>query len=468
LHLLLEEPDSSILARIVSYGVLQTIILAIVGFILQTLPSLQDSVAFDVIEIGSTVILTLEYLLRFLACNAFGDQTRLAFVRAPMNILDVMAILPFYVERSLESLELKPFRVLRSARLIRIFRIFKLSKYSVGMNLMVESLVNSVRPLSVLAFFLCIGVLLFSSLLYYTERMSCPDIGAEELAAYRTECEDSTSGWTRNGDLCCTEHKASMGFPSIAETFWWSIVTMTTVGYGDMVPRTVLGRLVAGAAMLSGIILISLPVAIVGAKFQTAYEEFELDREEMIMLEKEAEEESRAMRPPGMKQRPSWGGIRMVMKIASNRDRESAAKRAVRERGAFSSETTPPVGAQTDAGAGNPRSSGGLRHSEPTFSVRSSLGTGSKTPAGPKVPSIEAMHAFVAQLQQLETNSSMSPAAQEQVQLVLELVGHVQRAERQLAILREKDAVLDQRIRNEFAAIVRRYDTCFTREMSMR
>mmetsp|Transcript_58552 Transcript_58552/g.171308 ORF Transcript_58552/g.171308 Transcript_58552/m.171308 type:complete len:583 (+) Transcript_58552:1-1749(+) len=452
LYLLLEDPDSGTGARILSHCILLTIILSIAGFIFQTLPSLEDFVGWEVIEIGSTVIFTLEYVLRFYTCDAFGDQTRLAFVRVPMNILDILAILPFYVERCLESLELKAFRVLRAARLIRVFRIFKLSKYSLGMNLMVESLVNSVHPLSVLAFFLCIGVLLFSALLYYAERMGCPTVRAEDWQAYHAECLDSSSGWTRTGELCCDEHGSSMGFTSIRETFWWSIVTMTTVGYGDMVPRTAPGRLVAGLAMISGIILISLPVAIVGAKFQKAYEEFEMDKEALIIEERRAQQDM--MRPT---KSDSWKKLRKVLLIVKSKD--TVAKGVAKEK-------------RRSSRASRTSSNASLPSLEPIETLKPCQpSAGEQLPPAPARGGSaglagERLGQLAGRLRLLETRRAMSPAAQEQIQLLLELFEHVERAERQLTMLREKDAMLDACIRTDFAILSRRYDSFLAADLS--
>merc|ERR1719265_582713 len=185
-------------------------------------------------------------------------------------------------------------RVLRSVRLIRLFRIFKLGKYSSGMKLMLDALKNSVQPLSILMFFLCIGVVLFSSLLFYAEKVSCPREGEPLLvnrtAEYLDTCAKSSGGWFKVGNerlLCCNDMHASMDFDSITETAWWSIVTMTTVGYGDKTPRTDVGRFVGGLSMLCGILLISLPVAIVGSKFQEAYEEMENDKARKQLIEEE-------------------------------------------------------------------------------------------------------------------------------------------------------------------------------------
>merc|ERR1719473_2671595 len=85
-------------------------------------------------------------------------------------------------------------RVLRAVRLIRLFRIFKLGRYSSGMQLMAEAVRNSFQALWVLCFFLAIGVVLFSSGLYYTERLSCPtskDLTPQQMAVYQQECRDS-------------------------------------------------------------------------------------------------------------------------------------------------------------------------------------------------------------------------------------------------------------------------------------
>merc|ERR1719375_2958138 len=156
---------------------------------------------------------------------------------------------------------------------------------------MIDSVRNAVQPLSILCFFICIAVVLFSSMMYYAERGGCPDVVAMRASgsfvAYQAECIELDSGWTSGGVLCCDELGSAIDFPSIFTTFWWSVVTMTTVGYGDKVPRTNVGRFIAGVAMLCGILLISLPVAIVGSKFQEAYE----DQEEMKAREREEERE---------------------------------------------------------------------------------------------------------------------------------------------------------------------------------
>merc|ERR1719159_2080205 len=84
-----------------------------------------------------------------------------------------------------------------------------------------------------------------------------------EWDRYVRDCRVSKSGKHPTHGLCCDEYASPLDFPSIPEAFWWSTVTMTTVGFGEVYPRTFGGRLVATLTMLSGILLIALPVAII-------------------------------------------------------------------------------------------------------------------------------------------------------------------------------------------------------------
>merc|ERR1719253_927907 len=113
--------------------------------------------------------------------------------------------------------------------------------------------------------------------------MDCPDVEdlklqthadgvRSEWEAYVADCRISNDGKHTKHGLCCDDHGSPLDFPSIVEAFWWATVTMTTVGFGEVYPRTELGRIVATATMLSGILLIALPVAIIGRRFQEVYE----------------------------------------------------------------------------------------------------------------------------------------------------------------------------------------------------
>jgi len=109
------------------------------------------------------------------------------------------------------------------------------------------------------------------------ERSFCPDrsqMTPADLQKYAEECSMSFHGGVSSYGLCCDENDSPNDFCSIIDAFWWAFATMTTVGFGDVYPRTWAGKLVGSVAMLSGILIISLPVAIVGRKFQEIYESY--------------------------------------------------------------------------------------------------------------------------------------------------------------------------------------------------
>lgn len=147
---------------------------------------------------------TIELSIRFAFCP---DKIR--FLRGIMNWIDFLAIIPFFVTVTMKfgfGIE-DDLGYLQSIRIIRVFRIIKLSKHSVGLQILGHTLKASFRELLLLIFFLVIGIVIFSSLVYY-----------------------------------CEYRQKDTKFLSIPTTFWWAVITMTTVGYGDMVPETVWGR----------------------------------------------------------------------------------------------------------------------------------------------------------------------------------------------------------------------------------
>ena len=124
---------------------------------------------------------------------------------------------------------------MRTVRLVRVFRIFKLGRYNSSATLMYKTIIKSAQPLSILAYFLVIGIILFSSAMYYIEKDQNPE--------------------------------SSEPFESIPAAMWWSIVTMTTVGYGDIYPTTTLGKFLASITMLCGIVVMALPISLIGSTF---------------------------------------------------------------------------------------------------------------------------------------------------------------------------------------------------------
>ena len=157
-----------------------------------------------VLEGVCVLYFTTELSLRFFFC-----PNKFIFVKGVMNWIDLLSIIPFFLQIVL----IKDFRqshevtYLQILRVIRVFRIIKLSKHSVGLQILGHTLKASFRELLLLIFFLAINIVIFSSLVYYCEK-----------------------------DVPETK------FISIPSTFWWAVITMTTVGYGDMVPTTWLGK----------------------------------------------------------------------------------------------------------------------------------------------------------------------------------------------------------------------------------
>ena len=148
-------------------------------------------------------------------------------------MVDLLAILPYFITMSVDSTQSTPLSVLRVVRLVRVFRIFKLSRHSLGLQILGHTLRASISELGMLMFFLFLGVILFSSAMYYAE----------------------------------TETNAEM-FQSIPDAFWYSLVTMTTVGYGDKYPITVMGKIIGTCCAVTGVLTIALPVPVIVSNFE--------------------------------------------------------------------------------------------------------------------------------------------------------------------------------------------------------
>ena len=158
-----------------------------------------------------------------------------------MNIIDFLATLSFYLDilfsrvlpASLTSNDLFEF-----FSITRIFRLFKLTRHYGGLKILIHTFTASMRELMLLIFFLVLFIVIFASLIYYAERL---------------------------------QNNPDNDFTSIPIGLWWSIVTMTTVGYGDMVPKTYVGMIVGGMCALTGVLTIALPVPVIVANFAMYY-----------------------------------------------------------------------------------------------------------------------------------------------------------------------------------------------------
>jgi len=185
------------------------------------------------------------------------------FVLAPLNIVDLLAIVPFYIELFAAGSGGVGLTVFRILRLGRVFRIFKLGKSSATLQLMAKVMVASVDALSIIIFFIAIGVILFGALIWIAEG---------------GEYDEAEGAFLRLNEFGTGRERTP--FDSIPATAWFVIVTLTTLGYGDQVPTSTLGRFIAGLLALVGILVLALPVTILGANFAYYYSQDEKEKQE--------------------------------------------------------------------------------------------------------------------------------------------------------------------------------------------
>lgn len=140
--------------------------------------------------------------------------------------------------------------MLRVLRLGRSLRLVKLSRYSRGIRLVTNAMEQSVDALQLFFFLLIIVMVVCSSAIYYTER---------------GDFNEETGFWERTNPM--TNKQSKSPFQSIPQSFWWCIVTLTTVGYGDAYPVTYAGQVVGSITMLLGLVMLALPLSIIGTNF---------------------------------------------------------------------------------------------------------------------------------------------------------------------------------------------------------
>lgn len=189
---------------------------------------------FEVAEIVVVTVFITEYILRFLCIGVdekySGFKGRARFLFSAWSLIDLLAILPFF----LTGLTQNTF-ILRVMRLLRILRLAKLGRYSTAASAIVEALDSKKHELVLSGTIAFVVMLISSSFLYVFEGALQPD-----------------------------------AFGSIMRSFWWSIATLTTVGYGDVTPITAAGRVFAGLTAIAGIGLIAMPTGILAAAFSEA------------------------------------------------------------------------------------------------------------------------------------------------------------------------------------------------------
>ncbi|CAD8049458.1 unnamed protein product [Paramecium sonneborni] len=246
IYLILNDYECNKLAFILSILSIFIISLDIILLILETEKELGIMDIWVTANSGVSGYFLIEYILRMASYNAF-EETLIEFIKSknvnykePYNLVDIFALLYSIIEQILYLLDIQVdprIKVLRMLIVLRLIRIFKFQTFALGVKILIRGLSESMQALSLLLFFTMICVILISSFMYFAEKEFVDDSQIQ----------------------------------NIPQAIWWAIITITTVGYGDYVPKSLLGKFIGVLSLIFGVLLLSLPVAIIGNKFQEIY-----------------------------------------------------------------------------------------------------------------------------------------------------------------------------------------------------
>tara|TARA_R110000868_G_scaffold161699_1_gene392463 strand:+ start:1960 stop:2700 length:741 start_codon:yes stop_codon:yes gene_type:complete len=222
--------------KIFDYFIQFLILISLISFSVETLPnnSLQTINILNTIEISCVVIFSAEYLLRI-----FVAKNPLKYIFSFYGIIDLLAILPFYLRAAIDL------RALRAFRIFRIFRALKLIRYNKALKRF--HIAAGIVKEEIILFFIVTSILIFLSAsgIYFLENEEQPEV-----------------------------------FSSIFHSLWWAVVTLTTVGYGDVLPITTGGRIFTFFVLIIGIGIVTVPAGLVATALTKARQIEEEEREE--------------------------------------------------------------------------------------------------------------------------------------------------------------------------------------------
>ncbi|XP_037616919.1 potassium voltage-gated channel subfamily D member 2-like isoform X1 [Sebastes umbrosus] len=210
------------------------------------------ALAFFCLDTACVLIFTVEYLLRLMVA-----PSRFRFMKSVMSVIDVVAIMPYYIGLVMTDNE-DVSGAFVTLRVFRVFRIFKFSRHSAGLRILGYTLKSCASELGFLLFSLTMAIIIFATVMFYAEKGS-----------------------------------SASKFTSIPAAFWYTIVTMTTLGYGDMVPKTIMGKIVGSVCSLSGVLVIALPVPVIVSNFSRIYHQSQ--RSEKRRAQKASKEAGQAL-----------------------------------------------------------------------------------------------------------------------------------------------------------------------------
>ncbi|MBB1485302.1 potassium channel family protein [Oceanospirillum sediminis] len=226
------EHATSLAGRLVNGFIITLIVVNVVVVIIESIPEINQQYSdwFRLLEIFSVIIFTLEYLTRLWISPEnprFGEgfRGRLRYMRSPIAIVDLIVILPFYLSLFI-SIDL------RYLRLLRLLRLLKLSHYIRSMDVFIKVVTSELASLASAVFAVLVLVVLAACLMFTLEHQAQPE-----------------------------------AFKTVLDAIWWAVVTMTTVGYGDITPVTAGGKILAITIMLLGVGTVALPAGMLAARF---------------------------------------------------------------------------------------------------------------------------------------------------------------------------------------------------------
>ncbi len=236
LHILLHpELGETKWDKIINGFLIILIILNVIVVILETVQSIHDKYLdfFHYFDLISVIIFSIEYVLRVWSCNhdpkyKHSITGRLKYMVSIDALIDLLAILPFYIH-VVVGLDL---RVLRILRLLRFLRLFRLTAYMKSAKMIKDVFVKRANELKLSVVLIVFLIIISSCIMYFVEHLAQPKV-----------------------------------FSSIPATLWWSVVTLTSVGYGDMVPITVVGKFMTSIILLLGVAIFALPAGIITGGF---------------------------------------------------------------------------------------------------------------------------------------------------------------------------------------------------------
>lgn len=226
-HEIIFEADTP-LGKAFDVGLITIIVLSVLVVMLESVESIRDQhgLLLRNAEWFFTIAFTIEYILRLVSVDR-----PLKYAYSFFGVVDLLAIIPTYLSILIPGTQF--LLVIRLLRILRVFRVLKLAKYIVEADVLKSALVASRRKITVFLFTIVILVVILGSLMYLIEN-------------------------------------SEGGFTSIPRSIYWAIVTLTTVGYGDISPQTPLGQTVASAIMILGYAILAVPTGIVSVEFARA------------------------------------------------------------------------------------------------------------------------------------------------------------------------------------------------------